>query len=496
MRSMPPYFRCLALLFLLRAANGQERPAQTQPSQAVGEISAALRRGDNVQALFLAQRALQRQPGDCRVLSLQALAFLASSQTDAALQSFQRALKTCPDYLPALEGAAQIEVSRRSAAAVPLLTRALAVDPKNTTAHGMLASALQAENKCEQALPHFVASEALFVRNPGWQQGYAACLALTGDTEGALQQYRYLAATHPDPAYTLDIAMLEWQAHRPAEVLQTLEPLLTARQSEPAFALASRAAEALADTPRAVGLLRTAILLAPDQTDNYVEFANIAFAHTSFQVGIDMLNAGLQRLPSSAPLFLARGILEMQVSREKEALADFERAHRLDPKLSLTDDALGIVQTQHHQSDSALASLQTQVQMHPEDALMQYLLAEQLAQGASDADTQAALIAARRATALEPHYAPAHDLLAKLYLRAQQPKLALEQAQLALKEDPDDQEALYQELMALRRTGDTAGSQALVKKLSAVRKRNLEKQQAIDRYRLVEGGVPSSGVNP
>ena len=68
--------------------------------------------------------------------------------------------------------------------------------------------------------------------------------------------------------------------------------------------------------------------------------------------------------------------------------------------------------------------------------------------------------------------------------------MALQEAQLALKQDPNDQEALYQELMARRRTGDAAGAQALVSRLNVLRKQNAEKQQAVDRYRLIEAPAP------
>ena len=423
------------------------------------------------------------------MLSLEALAYTAQSQAGLALDAFHAALRHCPRYLPALEGAAQIELAQKSPEVIPHLTRVLEIQPGNVPAQGMLASALASLGRCEEALPHFVASESLFASTPSLPEAYARCLAQTGDLSSALQRYQALAAQHPSDASRYNVALLQAKLNQTKEALATLEPLLAARQFEPALALGSRLTERLGDTPRSVELLRTAILLAPDQPDNYIDFASIAFAHSSFRVGIDVLNAGLQRLPEAAPLYLARGVLEVQISQQDEAVADFKRAHQLDPKLSLSEDAVGIMQTQQHKDQAALASFREEVAQHPDDPLLQYLLAEQLAENGSgtDADLQAAITAARQSTSLDPTYQPAHDLLAKLYLRAKQPKLAMEQAELALKQDPDDQDALYQEMMAKRRTGGSPEELAeLVGRLNRVRQRNAQKQDAVDRYRLVE----------
>ena len=63
----------------------------------------------------------------------------------------------------------------------------------------------------------------------------------------------------------------------------------------------------------------------------------------------------------------------------------------------------------------------------------------------------------------------------------------MEQAELALKQDPDDQDALYQEMMAKRQGGGSPQEvTALVARLKRVRQENAQKQEAVDRYRLVE----------
>lgn len=461
--------------------------AQQQPSSSVAEIVGQLRQGNNQEALSLAQQALSTDSEDCQLLSLQALALTGLAQPDAALRSFRKALTKCPAYLPALEGAAQIAYAQSSPMARPLLKRILALQPNNILAHAMLASALRKEGNCNDAESHFEASRSLFANQPHLQQDYGYCLVQTGSFDAARKEYSKLLVSKPSDNIRYDVALLQWKTHANDDALATLAPLVGSGQNEAALTLASRIHEEKGETPQAVELLRSAIVLSPEDVDNYLKFADIAFVHKSFDVGIDMLNAGLKRLPDSAALYLARGVLEVQISKFNVAIADFEQAHRLDPKLSFADDAMGLMQSQQHKDAASLAFFKEKVKLHPDDPFLLYLLAEQLSQGPQESEGTnhvEAIAAAKRATALDPNYQPAHDLLAVLYLRANQPQLAIKQAELALTADPNDQTALYEEIMAKRRMGDVEEVRALTARLNALRAENVRREQAVDRYRL------------
>jgi tetratricopeptide (TPR) repeat protein len=246
-------------------------------------------------------------------------------------------------------------------------------------------------------------------------------------------------------------------------------------------------AEDAGDTPLAVKLLRSAIVAEPKNLDNYLEFAQISFNHHSFQVGIDVINTGVMQLPNSASLYLARGVLEVQLSQSEQAVADFEKAHKLKPQLSLAMDAIGIMESQQFKQKSAMVLFREQSRLHPNDGLLHYLYAEALSQDASDPDaTQKAIEAAEQSVAVNPGYEPARDLLALLWLRANQPQKALEQAEAALRIRPDDDVALYHEIMARRSLGQKEQVKALVKELTVMRNVNAEKKRASRRYVLQE----------
>ena len=465
--------KALFALFPLLPFGAILAPAQSPAPQARAAVIQELHRGNPQGALSLAQSALQTAPRDCPLLSLQAIAFSTLGQAQQSLDSFHSALATCPDYLPALEGAAQIEFASNSPETLPLLGRILALQPANFTAHAIQAS------------------QPLFPARPDLEQGYGACLAATGDPQAALVVYQQLLTSAPNDSVRYDVALLQWRTGSGDTALATLAPLLNGTHQVPALGLASRIHEERGETPDAVALLRRAILQQPDQLDNYLDFATLAFNHTSFQVGIDMLNSGLKRLGDSPHLLVARGVLEVQLSQSDAASADFERAHQLDPTLSFATDAVGILHSQQHQTAESLALFQAQARLHGDDPLLQYLLAEQLAESSehdNPGQRDAAIAAARRAVNLDPHYRAAHDLLALLYMRSNQPQLAIAEAEAALALDPNDQEALYQEIMARRRSGDTTSLKALSARLNEARQQNGLRQQKVDHYGLQEEG--------
>jgi tetratricopeptide (TPR) repeat protein len=461
------------------AGVSQQKPVDQQ-------IVELLRADHSDTALEMSKRALVAHPDDCKLLSLEGLAYSGMGQSDAALSSFKRSIAHCPKYLVALEGAAQIEFARKDPAAIPLLETVVAEKAEDVTAHAMLASLLASEGQCEKAMPHFAASADLLATRKEFQEQYGRCLAQTGDYAGALKQFQSIAAARPNDADLYNVAVLQWKTHQAKEALATLEPLIAAKTFQAAFVLGSKISEELGDTPRAVELLRTAIQLSPDDVDAYLEFSNLAYDHHSFPVGVEMLNAGLQRLPKAARLYLARGVLEVQMSQIDKALSDFEEAHKLDNQLSFAVDALGLVQTQQHQDAAALQRFQQEVKLHPNDPFLQYLLAEQLAQSAdaSGEVLKEAIAAATASTRLNPTYQAAQDLLIVLLMRAKEPALAIEQAEKTLEQNPMDESALYQELLARKRLGQTELLEPLTARLVAARQANALQQQKVDKYRL------------
>src|SRR6202043_3522128 len=127
------------------------------------------------------------------------------------------------------------------------------------------------------------------------------------------------------------------------DALATLGPLLqTNTPNAETLELASTAYEQAKDTSQAVTTLRQAILLEPQNVNLYLDFANISYTHGSFQVGIDLINDGINLQPKAAPLYFARGVLYVQLADYEKAKPDFAEAQAPAPGHSVSAAAQGL----------------------------------------------------------------------------------------------------------------------------------------------------------
>ena len=94
-------------------------------ADSIQAIQSALRGRDFAQALQLLQAQLRNSPRDPKLWMFQGLAYEGLGKNHEALSSFDKALAIAPDYLPALEGAADLEFKAGSPRAVPHLNRIL-----------------------------------------------------------------------------------------------------------------------------------------------------------------------------------------------------------------------------------------------------------------------------------------------------------------------------------------------------------------------------------
>jgi hypothetical protein len=90
---------------------------------------------------------------------------------------------------------------------------------------------------------------------------------------------------------------------------------------------------------------------------------------------------------------------------------------------------------------------------------------------------------------LEPDYQPARDLLTVLYMRSGNASAAKQQAEEALKRNPDDSAALYQEMMADRKLGQKGDVDGLVARLKQIKQ---SEQETTTKYLLQD--VPSTST--
>ena len=470
--------------------------AQTSPSaSSVGAIVSAVQSHQFDEALSLSDAALKETPEDKRLWTLRGMAFSGKSDSASALKSFEHALKLDAAYLPALEGAAQVEFQAESSDAKPFILKVLAQRPDDPTSHAMLGFLEYRDKDCTQAVSDFEKGLQALANQPSGLGAYASCLVMLNRYEDSVPLFQQALALQPtSQQLRMNLAIAQWKANRASDALETLRPAIESSPvDENALMLAANIDESVNDTANAVQLLRKAILANPKNVDAYLNFASISFDHASMQVGIDILNAGLTQLPREGRLYLARGVLYAQLGQFHEAASDFDTANRIDPNLSFTGVAEGLVASQEHRSGEALSSFRAAAKAHPDDALTQYLLAEALSQGGKadgTAEYQEAVAAARLAVKLDPHMVVAHDLLATLYQQSGQTQLAIQESRAALAVDPKDQQAIYHLILSLRKTEEKDQVPAMLKQLTELRAAAQAEGLQKQRYKLEE--IPAS----
>ncbi|MGA9592239.1 MAG: tetratricopeptide repeat protein, partial [Candidatus Acidiferrales bacterium] len=297
------------ILFMLCALPAAAQTAADANS--IGPIESALRAGDNDQALTIARQQIEKSPKDVRLWTLEGIALTHLGEDREALAAYNKALTISPDYLAALEGAAELEYKFGSNRAIPLLNHILKLRPDEPTSHAMLAALAYKKHDCPSAVTHFRQSGQVLSTQLSALEEYGACLMDLQKPDDALPVFEQIFALQPqDPHARYNLAVVQFAAKQTNDAITTLQPLLNQAEPDPdVLDLASAAYEDAGDTPRAVSLLRQAIVASPRKVKYYVDFAALSYKHESFDVGVEMINAGLTQLPEAAPLYIARGIL-------------------------------------------------------------------------------------------------------------------------------------------------------------------------------------------
>ncbi len=473
------------IVFLLLPAAGWAAP------NPVVSIESAIRNHNYPAALSLADAALKENAGDFRVWTLKGITLSLQGESPAALAAFQRALALSPRYPAALQGEAQLLYQAGDKRAIAVLQKIVKVNPSDQTAHEMLGVAQAKQENCSAAISQFQLVDKSVISHPESLEWYGYCLMHEKQYLAGAAVFERLVQLLPEKTYPrYDLALMQTLANKNEDAIHTLEPLLSAQTPDPeTLSLASQAYEAVGDTPNAVSFLRQAIVLQPNNGDFYVRFAGLCLSHDSFQVGVDMVNAGLKRIPNDASLYIVRGLLYGQLAEYDKAERDFETAEQLNPAQATGSYALALTEIQDGHADQALTAIQAKLKDHPNDASLHFVLAKiLLKQGAmpGSAPFRQAMNSALVAVRLKPDSAPARDLLAGMYLKSGQNTLAIEQCRLALETDPSDQSALYHLIMALRNSGQKAEIQSLVKRLVALQRDAAGVQDGRTRYKLIE----------
>ncbi|MFY9855301.1 MAG: tetratricopeptide repeat protein, partial [Terracidiphilus sp.] len=176
----------LATLLIAHCLVAAQMAGTQTTTDSIGLIASALRADQFDKALERLQPELKRSPKNVQLWTLQGIALSGKGAKKDALGAFYHALGISPDYLPALEGAAQIEYENSGKDTVALLQHILKLRPGDLTSHAMLAVVAYRRGDCATAVSHFEQSGLLLDSQPGALQQYGDCLVRLKETEKAI----------------------------------------------------------------------------------------------------------------------------------------------------------------------------------------------------------------------------------------------------------------------------------------------------------------------
>ena len=484
--------RCFGAIVGFALALALSSIAQTA-TNSVSSVESMIRAQQYDQALSTLRIALRKNPNDVRLWTLQGICFALQGNDNAALPGFDQALRISPGYPAALRGKIQILYKSGDRRAIPLLESMLKSDPGDITGQEMLATLEQHTGNCRDAVSHFQLSKDAIATHPASLEAYGDCLFKLGRAAEAIPVFRELIPLLPGRTYpAYDLAVLLVSQHQNEEAVRVLEPLLTHDQDDAdIISLASEAYEATGNTPRAVELQRQAIILRPRDPSGYVLFAVLCLTHDSFQVGIDMVNAGLRRIPGNSSLYLSRGVLFEQLGEFDDAEADFKMAEQLKTPQSMAAYAGDLTIVERNNPARALVRVREQLKAHPDNPLFRLLLAQLIMTRAPQPRSPEFNEAMRNALAAaksKPDLVEAHNQLASMYMSLDEYREAIQECKIALQYDPSNEAAVYHLVISMRHAGHSTDElQPLVKRLAEVHKESLQRETDRKRYRLVEG---------
>jgi tetratricopeptide (TPR) repeat protein len=461
-------------------------------------------RGELTEALAILERVLAETPANLKALNLAGIALTGARRTDEANARFLEALRLDPRFYPARKNLAINEFNAgRVDEAAGHLEDVLKLAPDDEVAHLYVAEILFQRGKSDAALPHYEKGAGRVLQNPAWILNYARALVDQHQTGRAVAALERLPDRDAEDRFQAGLILGRAGAHADAarffasagdgykdpyaagynEVLMRIEAgdydaavrageRLIDRGLKPAelYNLVARAHLKAGRIKESYDALRTAIAIAPEVEDNYVELATICLDYQNVDLGLEILDIGLRQRPDSALLHLQRGVLMAMRADLGQAETEFDAARRLAPDLPAPYAGLAMIWIQTGRSGKAVDVLRIEAgQRH--DHVVQYMFAVALLRSGLDPAGSAsdeAVGALHASIAANASFAPARSELGRLLLKRGDVDGAVRELEQAIALDSGSTAAIYNLAQAYRKKGDRTRAGELLARVSAL----------------------------
>ncbi len=459
------------------------------------------------EGLALLEPMLRDQPRNVQVLNLAGLAFTGKGETAKANELFHQALAVDPEFLPAVKNLAINEFNAGDSSAagqhLALALKQAPGDPVVNLYAGQLAYAQHNFALAAETLPkaepflskdaNLSAELAVSYLNLGKDQEARGLLASAPPAQvrpevqfplgiglaqaGAYEEaVPYLAAARSfggvsfDAAYDLAICYLRLKRYGDA-ASALKEAAAQGHETAELDNLLAEAYEQNHETQAAIDALRRAIALAPNDENNYLDFASLCIDHQDYAAAAKVLDVGLRVQPKSDRLFFERAILHAVQNNFQLAEEDFKQAAALSPGENSSYKGLGILYLERGNSAQAVATLKSRLKQQPDDPGLLYLLGEALLRsGARPGDPAytEARQAFEKSVKLDPKACLPHVSLGRMYLEEDQTQAAVAQLEQARAADATEKSTYWQLANAYRKLGEMEKQRAALQQLQAL----------------------------
>lgn len=430
------------------------------------------------------ETVLPAHPHDPLLWTVRGLALRGLGQSGDSITDFEKALQVNPNYIPALEGAAETAYDSKDPRAPRYVSHLLKLQPANETANAMAGVLAYEQHHCASALGSFEKSKEQTSRNEIAVSEFSDCLLQANRSGEAVRILTRALSFHPDSSnLRFNLAVSQMQDHRPEETLATLRPLSEAENSSADVLNLLAAAQIAVGKPQEAAVsLSKAISVAPAVEGNYVDLAVLCLENQQYSQALQVAASGLQFIPTSWQLYTVHGMASSLLSRYEDAEADFEKSLQLEPLNSGAVAARSVLYAHTDQPAKAIAVLRQKLRSSPADSLLNYLLADALIRGGAEPPSPQ-FEEARRAV-LEslrgnPNSSNALTLLGKIYIKDHLLEKAEQTLKTAAARDPTNRAALNQLLVVSRKLGRREEAVRVTEQLTALINKQAHPQRGV-----------------
>ena len=405
---------------------------------------------------------------------------MRTGQLARAAVQFEASIKLDPRQPNSLVNLAQIRFAggtpKDLAQAYDLFTRAHSLAPDNEIARALTVVALRRQDQAAVAT-HY--------------QDYAARMAnknVTGSSVAAARlelgralleagmfmeaEAELTAAVNLDPSNQESVVNLArvYIAHKNlVSAGKTLEAAVARGvEAAPIYALLAEVYGQTGHPENAIPAMRLAIQLDPGSEKYRFAYGILLTNVYAPAAAAIRLEEALKSFPNSPNLWFALGLAYFKNERMDQAETAFKRSIELDGKFAPAFAYRGMIRVQAGSYADAIALYEIALQLNPKLTIVHYLIADTL-QKTPDPDAARVESHLKRAVEADSTFVPARLSLGKLYMRAQRWSAAATEFEQAIKVDPNAAETYYQlgrTYMRLKRTAEAQAAMATFKKLS------------------------------